>query len=404
MFSLELIVGLSGLAGLFTFRVIPKFRDMFIKANLFGIDLNKASGTKVPEATGVITGCIFLMVTFLMIPFTYSDYLMKENISEFPHQEFVQLIAALLSITCMLLLGFADDVLDLRWRHKLLLPSMASLPLLMVYYVSCNRTEIVVPLFLRGMLGTSVRLGCLYYLYMGLLAVFATNAINILAGINGLEVGQSLIIAISVLIFNLSSINYISGSYHKLSLYFILPYIGTTLGLFFHNWYPSKVFPGDTFCYFSGMTFAVVSIIGHFSKTLLLFFIPQIVNFLYSTPQLFHILPCPRHRLPKYIKEEDKVKMSVATCNMDEIKPLGKLILTILRTLGLLHIEYRSDAGVNMVEFNNLTIINLLLKFTGPMREETVTICLLGLQVVCSLLAFTIRYPLAYLFFGEIVV
>jgi hypothetical protein len=32
------------------------FRDMFIKANLYGIDLNKASGDKVPEATGVITG------------------------------------------------------------------------------------------------------------------------------------------------------------------------------------------------------------------------------------------------------------------------------------------------------------------------------------------------------------
>ena len=40
--------------------------------------------------------------------------------------------------------------------------------------------------------------------------------------------------------------------------------------------YPSSVFVGDTFCYFSGMTFAVVGIIGHFSKTVLLFFIPQV--------------------------------------------------------------------------------------------------------------------------------
>ena len=30
-----------------------------------------------------------------------------------------------------------------------------------------------------------------------------------------------------------------------------------------------------TLCYFAGMTFAVVGILGHFSKTLLLFFIPQ---------------------------------------------------------------------------------------------------------------------------------
>lgn len=63
--------------------------------------------------------------------------------------------------------------------------------------------------------------------------------------------------------------------------------------------YPSRVFVGDTFCYFAGMTFAVVGILGHFSKTMLLFFLPQVLNFLYSLPQLFHIIPCPRHRLPR---------------------------------------------------------------------------------------------------------
>lgn len=60
------------------------------------------------------------------------------------------------------------------------------------------------------------------------------------------------------------------------------------------------MFVGDTFCYFAGMTFAVVGILGHFSKTMLLFFIPQVLNFLYSLPQLFHVIPCPRHRLPRY--------------------------------------------------------------------------------------------------------
>lgn len=40
--------------------------------------------------------------------------------------------------------------------------------------------------------------------------------------------------------------------------------------------FPSAVFVGDTFCYFAGMTFAVVGILGHFSKTVLLFFIPQV--------------------------------------------------------------------------------------------------------------------------------
>ena len=38
---------------------------------------------------------------------------------------------------------------------------------------------------------------------VGMLAVFCTNAINIYAGINGIEVGQSIVIAISILIENL---------------------------------------------------------------------------------------------------------------------------------------------------------------------------------------------------------
>lgn len=92
--------------------------------------------------------------------------------------------------------------IDLRWRHKLLLPTIASLPLLMVYYVNFNSTLIIVPKPLRPWFGFSVDLWIFYYIYMGMLAVFCTNAINILAGINGLEVGQSLVISISILLFN----------------------------------------------------------------------------------------------------------------------------------------------------------------------------------------------------------
>lgn len=69
------------------------------------------------------------------------------------------MLAALLSICCMLLLGFADDVLNLRWRHKLLLPTIASLPLLIVYYINFNSTTIIVPKPFRDILGLSVNLG-----------------------------------------------------------------------------------------------------------------------------------------------------------------------------------------------------------------------------------------------------
>lgn len=71
-----------------------------------------------------------------------------------------------------------------------------------------------------------------------MLAVFCTNAINILAGINGLEVGQSLIISLSIIIFNLIEMyreNILDKSYHQFSLYFMLPYFATSLALWKFN-------------------------------------------------------------------------------------------------------------------------------------------------------------------------
>jgi len=53
----------------------------------------------------------------------------------------------------------------------------------------------------------SVAVGMLYYVYMGMLAVFCTNAINIIAGINGIEAGQGLVIACSVAVFNVLEYN-----------------------------------------------------------------------------------------------------------------------------------------------------------------------------------------------------
>ena len=187
--------------------------------------------------------------------------------------------AAILAICMVVLLGFIDDVIDLKWRHKVILPTIASLPLLIAYN---GATSVVVPKLLRPFLGGIVDLGFFYYFYMGNIAIFCTNAINIYAGINGIEVGQSFIVGCFIVIHNIIEINLSNSEaqkgetihYHIYSLTIMIPFLLCTLALFKHNMFPSKVFVGDTFCYCAGMTFAVVGILGHFSKTLMLFFIP----------------------------------------------------------------------------------------------------------------------------------
>ncbi|XP_064615364.1 UDP-N-acetylglucosamine--dolichyl-phosphate N-acetylglucosaminephosphotransferase-like isoform X2 [Liolophura sinensis] len=347
---------------------------------------------------GVVCGTVFLIVMFLFIPVPFYQALSDKD-GQFPHHEYVEYITALLSICCMILLGFADDVLDLKWRHKLLLPTVASLPLLMVYFVNFNSTIIIIPKPFRLLLGFDLDLGLLYYVYMGMLAVFCTNAINIYSGINGLESGQSFVIAVSVLIFNIIELSGDHKQAHQFSIFFMMPFLAVNSALLYHNWYPSKVFVGDTFCYFSGMTFAVVAILGHFSKTMLLFFIPQVLNFIYSVPQLFKFVPCPRHRLPRYNAKTDQVGISTTRFRLKDVSLLGRLFVWLYSTLRLIHIKHDVGENQEYVECSNFTVINLLLIFTGPKHERSVVLILLGFQVFCSVLAFLIRYQLARLFY-----
>lgn len=58
--------------------------------------------------------------------------------------------AALLSICLVALLGFIDDVVDLKWRYKMIVPTVATFPLLLAYN---GLTSVVVPKVLVPLLG-----------------------------------------------------------------------------------------------------------------------------------------------------------------------------------------------------------------------------------------------------------
>jgi UDP-N-acetylglucosamine--dolichyl-phosphate N-acetylglucosaminephosphotransferase len=141
------------------------------------------------------------------------------------------------------------------------MPLFASLPLLMVYYVQfgLERTYIIIPVIFRGLASGEklVKLGVLYYVYMAGLCVFCTNAVNILAGINGLEGGQALVLACSIVGFNVQQMAETgfasTREAHLNSIYFLVPFIGVCVGYLRWNWYPARVFGGDTFAYFSGL-------------------------------------------------------------------------------------------------------------------------------------------------------
>ena len=380
---------LSVLAGLCTHAVVPDLGRLLLSANRYGKDLNKKGHPKLAESLGVAAGSVYLIALFLFIPCTEATV---ETVGNYT--------AALLSISLMILLGFVDDNLNLKWRHKILLPAMAVLPLLMIYKLTSGRTEVVVPLPLRMLLwGRSiVNIGGFYYAYMAALAIFCTHSINILAGVNGVEVGQSLVIGLFIIFNNILSIinpqtGSSSSSLHYFSIFIILPFVTVSLALLHHNWFPARVFVGDTFCYFAGMTFAVSGILGHFSKTLLLLFIPQIFNFCLSIPQLFGIVPCPRHRLPRLNPLTNELEAStVIVVDFRRLKPIGQFCIRLFDTLQLIKILKKPSTDNPSLICTNFTLLSLLLNWFGPMREDRLAILLMVVQAISCSIGLLIRH------------
>ena len=152
------------------------------------------------------------------------------GVEELPPARLSEYLAAVLTITIASFLGFADDVLDLRWRQKILLPAVSTLPLLLVYHINGGETGVMVPRQLQPLMGDHFDLGLLWYVVLIFLAMSCTHVINIYAGVNGLEAGQSVVIACSVFVLNLVQLHRIPLKFaeyrmqHVQSLFLVIPF------------------------------------------------------------------------------------------------------------------------------------------------------------------------------------
>ena len=116
-----------------------------------------------------------------------------------------------------------------------------------------------------------IDLGILGYLFTIIWIVAITNTINLIDGLDGLAAGVSVIALFSILI--VASLN---NQFIIVSLSVIL--IGSILGFLVFNFYPAKIFMGDTGSLFLGYCISIISIIGLLkSVTMFTFIIPVII-------------------------------------------------------------------------------------------------------------------------------
>ena len=77
-----------------------------------------------------------------------------------------------------------------------------------------------------------------------------------------------------------------------------------------------------------------------------------------------------------------------------ELNRLKRFIIQLFRKLNLISVE-KVALSIDTYKVTNFTIINFFLNFYGPMKESQLTTTLLVFQVICSCIAFFIRYYLS---------
>jgi len=242
--------------------MLPKWIKKCSKVGLLWEDMNKFARPKNVASSG---GIVVIMAFVLGVLFYIA-------IRRFVFQDIdgitIELFALLGVVLILAIVGLTDDLLG--WKHgglsprfRIFLALLASIPLIVI---SAGNPVVTLPFF--GI----TNLGWIYLFVLIPIGVTgATTTYNMLAGFNGLESGQGIII-----LSFLSFIAYVTGS-SWLALTGLCM-AASLIGFYIYNKFPAKVFPGDILTYSVGALIASMAILGNFEKIAVFVFIPYIME------------------------------------------------------------------------------------------------------------------------------
>ena len=159
----------------------------------------------------------------------------------------------------LLIVGMIDDINSIKARYKLLGQIVASM--IVVLYGGLLLKDI-------SFFGLYVDFGILSYPITIMFILGCINCMNLIDGMDGLAGGIS-----SIFFLTIGIIAVIKGQFAlATALTFIM--FGSTLGFLFHNFYPAKIFMGDSGSMFLGLMIAVITLLGFKSTMMSAIIIP----------------------------------------------------------------------------------------------------------------------------------
>lgn len=157
--------------------------------------------------------------------------------------------------------GVMDDLFSIRPVVKLIGQILAAL--------SVMTSGLLIDKLTVPIIGT-IDLGILSYIVTIFWVVGMANAINLVDGLDGLAAGVSAIALTSIVVTAIMD-------YRLIVIQLSVVVIGSTLGFLYHNFYPAKIFMGDTGALFLGYTIAVISMLGLFKNVAVFSFLGPII-------------------------------------------------------------------------------------------------------------------------------
>ena len=226
-----------------SFLMVPVVRSFALRFNLVDIRDDRKVHNKVVTRFGgvaIYLGFIIGMGASFFMP------------SGLGFTDLAPLARLITGITIIFLLGIYDDTKGANAVIKLSVQVLAA-----VFMVSGSFliSRINVPLF--GVVEMGHLSGPITVLWI----VGITNAINLIDGLDGLAGG---VVAISAIGLSLSFI--VTGIY-SLPVFVLITLAGSTAAFLRYNFYPAKIFMGDTGSMFIGFTIATVAIMSQHKTT-----------------------------------------------------------------------------------------------------------------------------------------
>lgn len=225
-------------------------------------DMNKTGKRNVAGSGGLMVVVGFVLGVLLFV--AYRIFFLTDGLPMLVE------IFALVSVVLILAgIGFVDDLFGWRKgglsrRTRIIMIVFASIPLIAI---NAGRSTMSIPFF------GSVELGLIYPLVLIPIGIVgASTTFNFLAGFNGLESGQGILI-----LSGLAIVAYFTGNSWLTIVAFCM--IAALLAFLIFNFTPAAVFPGDVITYPVGGLIAMMAILGNFEKIAVFFFIPCIIEF-----------------------------------------------------------------------------------------------------------------------------